>query len=80
MKCTTTITIVLLSFLFIVSNCFSQNDKSLGLSKYNFKSINGVELSTDPVMEKSFRNGNPIKEPRTPGEWDEFIKKKKTKI
>jgi hypothetical protein len=67
---------VLISSLLIVSNGFAQTEKSLAISKYNFKSINNVVFSIDPVIEKNFRNGDPIREARSPGEWEEFIKNK----
>jgi hypothetical protein len=46
------------------------------LKKYPCKSINGVDIYLGPVLEKSFRNGDIIREARTPGEWSDFIKNK----
>lgn len=44
--------------------------------KYPCKSINGVDIYLGPLLEKSFRNGDIIREARTPGEWSDFIKNK----
>jgi len=46
------------------------------VKKYSCKSINGVDIYLGPVLEKSFRNGDIIREAKTPGEWSDFIKSK----
>ncbi len=46
------------------------------VKKYSCKSINGVDIYLGPVLEKSFRNGDIIREARTQGEWNDFIKNK----
>ncbi len=49
---------------------------SENLQKYKCKTINGTEIYTEPLFIKQFRDGTTLKEARTPGEWDDFIKNK----
>jgi hypothetical protein len=43
---------------------------------YKCKNINGVDIYLGPILIKEFRNGDIIREARTPGEWEDFVKNK----
>ncbi len=62
--------------ILFVNNYYSQKESIKTISTYNFKSINGIEFTTDLVIEKNFRNGDLIKEAKTPEDWEVFIENK----
>jgi len=41
---------------------------------YKCKNINGVDIYLGPILIKEFRNGDIIREARTQGEWEDFVK------
>ncbi len=43
---------------------------------YKCKNINGVDIYLGPILIKEFRNGDIIREARTQGEWEDFVKNK----